>query len=122
MPTDEIGQMCCVLSDSRVLIGGCSENGNSTYIEMFRVESGPCISSLHRIHVPEAYRWFSATSGSDMLVAMTYPKSPNLDQSVRVHRLRVNQLQEFARVDLNMPLYLIWLADRLLATKWSDET
>ena len=48
-------------------------------MELFRVESGPRIALVHRIHVLEVYHWFSATCGSDTLVAMTY-----FDQSVGV--------------------------------------
>ena len=105
--TDGIGQISCALSDSRVLIG----DFKSTYMELFRVESGPRIARVHRIHVPEMYDWLSATCGSDTLVAMTYP---NPDQSVRVHRLRGDRLEELARIQLKCPKILMWLADRLL--------
>ena len=84
------GTICCALSDSRVLVGEC----DSTYMELFRVESGPRIARVHRIHVPEKYWWFSATSGSDTLVAMSY----ETDQSVRVYRLRDDRLEELARI------------------------
>ena len=77
--TDRLGLISCALSDSRVLIGGWI----STYMELFRVESGSRIVRVHRIRVPEEFRWFSATCGSDTLVAMSYR-----DYSVRVHRLR----------------------------------
>ena len=80
-------------------------------MEMFRVESGPRIARLYRIHVPEEYFWFSATCTSDTLVAMTYPKP---DQSVRLHRLRDDRLEELARIQLKQPDKLMWLADRLL--------
>ena len=102
--TDGRGRISCPLSDSRVLIG------NWQYMELFRVESGPRIARVHRIHVPEEYRWFSATCGSDTLVAMTYPKP---DQSVRVHRLRGDRLEELARIQLKDPNTLLWLADRM---------
>ena len=126
--TDGIGQISCALSDSRVLIG------NS--MELFRVESGPRIALVHRIHVPEEYYWFSATSGSDTLVAMSYPlpskeltKGPRkilhrtdpLGHSVRVHRLRGDQLDELARIQLKSPYYLLWLADRLLVADFDRE-
>ena len=47
--TDRMGWNCCALSDSRVLIG------NSTYMELFRVEGGQRIARVHRIHVPQQY-------------------------------------------------------------------
>ena len=64
--TDGRGQISCALSDSRVLIG----EPYSTYMELFRVESGPRIARVHPIHVPEKYLWFSATCGNDMLVPL----------------------------------------------------
>ena len=105
--TDGEGQISCALSDSRVLIG---EN-NSRYMELFRVESGPRIARVHRVHVPEEFFWFSATCGSDTLVAMCYPTR---DKSVRVHRLRGDRLEELARIQLKKPTHLMSLADRLL--------
>ena len=109
--TDRIGRISCALSDSRVLIG------NSTYMELFRVESGPHIARVHHIHVPEQYKWFSATCGSDTLVAMTYPTP---DQSVRVHRLRGDRLEELARIQLRVPYRLLWLADQLLVADFDE--
>ena len=111
--TDEIGRISCALSYSQVLIG----EWDTTYMELFRVESGPRIARVLRIHVPEKYWWFSATCGSDTLVAMCYPKTnvlPNGDNSVRVHRLRGDRLEELARIQLKDPNDLLWLADRLL--------
>ena len=104
--TDGEARISCALSDSRVLIG----YGFVQYMELFRVESGPRIARVHRIHVPEEYGWFSATCGSDTLVAMSY----EYDNSVRVHRLRGDRLEELARIQLKQPLYLLWLTDRLL--------
>ena len=106
--TDGRGFISCALSDSRVLIG----QYNSTYMELFRVESGPRIARVHRIHMPEKYWSFSATCGSDTLVAMSYPSY--IDNSVRVHRLRGDRLEELARILLKRPQFLLWLADRLL--------
>ena len=63
------------------------------YMKLFRVESGPRIARVHRIHVPEMYHLFSATRGSDTLVAMFYRY---MGQSVRVHRLRGDRLKELA--------------------------
>ena len=52
---DGDGHMCCALSDSRVLVG----EWDSTYMELFRVESGPIlIARLCRIDVPKKYRQF----------------------------------------------------------------
>ena len=109
--TDEIGVISCTLSDSRVLIGSGGDSSFSPYMELFRLESGPRIARLHRIHVPEKYRWFSATCTSDTLVAMSYK-----DKSVRLHRLRGDRLEELARIQLKNSRYLLWLADRLLVT------
>ena len=116
-----VGHISCAVSDSRVLIG----DSNSKYMEMFRVESGPRIAPVHRIHVPEKYNSFSATCGSDTLVAMSYPKTENIrkgDNSVRVHRLRGDRLEELARIQLKQPLYLLWLADRLLLAERDEKT
>ena len=66
----------CALSDSRVLIG----SGNSTYMQLLRMQSDSLIERVHRIDVSEKYCWFSATYDRDTLVAMSY-----YDQSVRVH-------------------------------------
>ena len=70
--TDGEGIVCCALSDSRVLIGGGSEFGSKNdYLKLFRVESCPHIGSVHRIHVPEQYLWFSETCNTETLVAMS---------------------------------------------------
>ena len=108
--TDGVGYISCALSDSRVLIGYGGNEIFSHYMELFCVESGPRIARVHRIHVPEGYIWFSATCGSDTLVAM----SSKNDNSVRVHRLRGDRLEEFTRILLNNPLQVLLLADRLL--------
>ena len=97
--------MCCALKDSRVLFG----NLNSTDMELFRVESGSRIAPVHRIHLPEKYYWFSATCGSDMLVALRYE-----DMSMRVHRLRDDRLEELARNQLRCTGQFLWLGNRLL--------
>ena len=112
--TDGMGKISSALSDSRVLIG----QWQSTYMELFRVESGPRIARVYRIHVPEEFRWFSATCGRDTLVAMSYPLR---DKSVRVHRLRGDRLEELARIQLKKPYYLVWLADRLLVAEYDTE-
>ena len=115
--TEGIGHTICVLSDSRVFIGKWS----STYLELFRVVrtwfGDNSITRLHRILVPEEFRWFSATCSSDTLVAMSYPKQ---DNSVRVHRLRGDRLEELARIQLTEPWTLLWLADRLLVADFDE--
>ena len=121
MQTNGYGMISCALSDSRVLI---EEWINSTYMELFRVESGPRIARVHRIHLPEKYFWLSATCGSDTLVAMSYPKTeyiPNGDNSVRVHRLRGDRLEELARIQLKNLHNLLWLADRLLVADYDSK-
>ena len=115
--TDGRGYIICALSESRVLIG----DYNSKYMELFRVESGPRIA---RIHVPAKYFSFSATCGSDTLVAMSYPKEEynnTPDNSVRVHRLRGDRLEELARIQLKYPQRLLWLADRLLVADYDSK-
>ena len=111
--TDGRVYIICALSDSRVLIG------YSYCMELFRVESGPRIARVHRIHVPEQdyWYWFSATCGSDTLVAMSYEN----DNSVRVHLLRGDRLEELARIQLKFPTHLCWLADRLLVADFDRE-
>ena len=110
---DGEGWISCALSDSRVLIGEWS----SSYMELFRMESGPRIARLHSIHMPEEYWWFSATCGSDTLVAMSYLLR---DNSVLVHRLRGDRLEELARIQLKEPQLLLWLADRLLVADFDE--
>ena len=112
--TDRLGSISCALSDSRVLIG---EN-NSTYMKLFRVESGPRIARVHRIRVPEEYFSFSATCGSETLVAMCYWESV---KSVRVHQLRGDRLEELTCIQLKRPNRLLWLADRLLVADYDSE-
>ena len=102
---------CCALNDSRVLIGHL----NFTCIELFRVESGSRIERVHLIHVSEKYRYFSAMSSSDTLVAMSFD-----DESGRVNRLRDDRLEELARIRLKDPHRLVWLADRLLVAESND--
>ena len=87
------------------------------------MESGQRIASLHRIHVNEAFYWFSATSRSDTLVAMSYPETeyhPNADNSVRLHLLRGDRLEELTRIQLTNQYYLLWLADRLLVSNYDE--
>ena len=110
--TDGDRDISCALSDSRVLIG----ERRSTYMELFRVESGPRIARVHRIYVLKRYRWFSAMCSSDTLVAMSYDK----DEYVLVHRLRGDRLEELARIQLKIPDKLVWLADRLLVAESND--
>ena len=99
--TEGMGWICCALNHSRVLVGEC----DSTYMELFRVQSGPSIARS-RIHVPEEYKRFSATSGSDTLVAMSF----SADQSVRVYRLcGGDQLDALALIRLTTPGALLWL-------------
>ena len=81
------------------------------------MQSGARIARVHRIDVSEQYMWCSATSGSDTLVAMSYWE----DESVRVNRLRDDRLEEPARIRLQRPEHLLWLADRLLVTEWNKD-
>ena len=111
--TEGEGWICCALTDSRVLIG----QYNSTYMELFRVEGGSIIERAC-IRVSEKYDWFSTRCNIDTLVAKTYPFT---DQSVRVYRLRGDQLEELSRIQLNYPRGVLWLADRFLVTDWDNE-
>ena len=65
--------------------------------------------------MPEQYYWFSSTCGNDTLVAMSYVN----DQSVRVHRMLGDRLED-SRIELNKPRHLMWLADRLLVSEDSN--
>ena len=115
---DGEGQISCALSDSRVLIGVEDLHQlDSQYMELFRVESGPLIARVHRIHTHECYSSFSAMCGSDTLVAMTYPDQ---DQSVRIHRLLSDRLEELSRIMMNNPDNLLWLADRLIVSDFDE--
>ena len=80
------------------------------------VQSGARIERVHRIRVSKKYRNFSATSGSNTLVAICFE-----NDSVRVNRLRDDRLEELARIRLQSPSLLLWLAHRLLVTE-SNET
>ena len=100
-------------------------SGDSKYLELLRVdvavgvESGARVASVDRLDVTEQYYWFSATCGSDTLVAMSY----ETDQSVRVYRLRGDRrLEPLARTQLQAPHHLLWRADRLLVAEWNEET
>ena len=110
--TERKGEICCALSDSRVLIG----QYYSTNMEQFRVESGPRIVRVHLLHKLKKYYYFSAMYGSDTLVAMTY-QSPDQSyydyKSVHLHRLPGDRLEKFARIQLKEPCRLVLLADRL---------
>ena len=115
MQTDKKASICCTLSDSRVLVG----KRDSAYMELFRVNSGPRIAFVHRIHVYDKYMSFSATNGSDTLVAMSYS-----DQSVHVHRLCGYLLEELSRVQLEQSFEyeLLWLGDRLAVVEFNKDT
>lgn len=95
----------CELSDSRALVG----EYNSKYMELFRVESGPHIARVRRIHVPEEFRCFAATFEKVTLVAMSY------DSDVVLNSLNDDRLEELSRITLRDPYHLLWLSDRLLA-------
>ena len=101
-----IGSICCAVSDSRLLIG----NSKDSYMELFRVESGPRVTLLHRINVPKIYYNFSVSGSGEELVAVSYKNS------VCVNRLCHNRLEEISRIQLRS-CNLLWLGDRLLATE-----
>ena len=99
--TDGYGQISCALSDSRVLIG----QYNYMYMELSRALRGSTASTCP-ISTAGSLRRAAAT-----LVATSHPFT---DQSVRVHRLHGDRLEELARIQLKYPEVLLWLADRLL--------
>ena len=104
-----IGSICCAVSDSRMLVG----TSNDSYMELFRVESGPRVTLLHRINVPEIYYDFSVSGSGEELVAVLYKNS------VCVNRLCHNRLEEISRIQLSSR-NLLWLGDRLLVTEHID--
>ena len=114
------GKLCgsFALSDSRVLVG---EYG-STYMELFRVESGSRIAHISRIQLSEHYLDFSATSGGDTLVATSF----KTEKWVRVYRLLCDRLEELAciRFKINEPCALLWFDERtlLVATQNADSS
>ena len=101
---------CSVLSDSQVLVG----QWYSTDLELYRVESGRIVY-VNRIHLPEQYKWFTATSSTDTCVALFYD-----DDTVRVHRLHENKLDELARMDAHAPR-LVWLDGRLTVNEYDAD-
>ena len=113
--TAQLATLSCELSDARVLLGA----DGSAYLELFRMQtarglftSGPRIAHEHFIRVSETYRCVSATCiGIDTLVAISY-----VDQSVRVHRLVGDELEEITRVRLERPHLIVWIATRLLVS------
>ena len=112
-----IGSICCAVSDSRLLIG----SKKVTYMELFRVESGPRVTLLNRIDVPEIYFDFSVSSSSgEELVAVFYK------DSVCVNRLCRDRLEEISRIQLNYwrsshaSGNVLWLGARLLVTENID--
>lgn len=112
------GDMSCSLNNSRVLIG----EWNSTFMELFRVASAARISSVHRIRVPEKYTRFSATVCEDILVAMSYWNTGISEDSVCLYKLCDDRLEERSRIQLNSLFHLQWVAGRLLASEWYEET
>ena len=95
---NRLPNVCCTLSDSRVLLG----SGRSLEMDLFGVNGGPRIAHS-RIHVPDKYRWFSATSSNGCcgtLVALSDENSP----VVSVHQLVNDRLEELARIAFNEPV------------------
>lgn len=116
--TKGLGNIICPLNDAQVLIG----QRDSTYMELFRVDSDSRINRVHRIHLSEVFSAFAATYGygSDILVAL----SNREDRSVRLHRLRGDRFafEELSRVQLKLPDHLLWFNQHLLVTDWVEET
>ena len=112
VPIANSGRMCGALSNSRLLVG----EYESSYVELFHVQSGPLIEHISRIRVNEQYWWFSATGGSDALVAMSY----KTEESVCVHRLLGDRLELIAPILLRKPYHLLWLDDRILVAQEAD--
>ena len=82
------------------------------------------MKEVHTFHLSETYQFFTASCDSEDLVAMSYSTSYRSNrtdqQSVRVHRLHGNRLQEIARVELESPYKLLWLTDLLLVDDFNN--
>lgn len=103
----------CELSDSRVLIG----EFDSSYMELFRIESGPRIARINPVQVDVKYRRMSATCGLDTLVAISC-----YGPEVRLYLLCIDKLEELARTQIIEPQMILFVADRLLATEQYDKS
>lgn len=106
-------KISCALNNSQMLIGAFDSN----YMELYRVDTNRHIARVNRIVIKEPYIYFSATCGSDTLVAMTYSS----DKSVRVHRLRGDRLELVTRLKMNEPKYLLWYSERLLVAEGENQ-
>ena len=105
-------KICCALSDSRVLFG----RPDLDYMELFRVESGPRITHVHRIYLPESYSNFVATGAGETLVAMAYK------ESVSVNHLCGDHLKEISRIQSSDCCNVLSLGDRLLVSESNAST
>ena len=110
LQTEVQGLQCCAMSDSRVIIGA---NGK---LELYRVQSSIVLmTSIGWIEDLGYFNLFSAF-GSD--VAILYS-----DESVRLHRLCSERLEEPARIQWkSLDVYLLWQSDRLVATEYYEDT
>ena len=84
-------------------------------MELFRVESGPRITHVQRIYLPESYSNFVAVAGGETLVAMAY------EDSVSVNRLCGDHLKEISRIQ-SSDCNVLSLADRLLVSESNAST
>ena len=100
---------CCAFGQSQVLVG----EYHSSSLELFRLKNASRIELLHRIRVPLNYSDFATKRGSDTLVATC---STN-DNSVHVHRMSGDKLEELALIRLERPSKLLWLPERLLVVE-----
>lgn len=108
-----VGWICHALTDSQVLVG----QYHTKHMELLRVTNRPHIEHVKRIDAPKQYATFSATCGSETLVAMCF--MPEFSKYVRLYRLHSDRpLEKLARVKLAHIWEVMWLnANLLLAAK-----
>ena len=73
------------------------------------------------LRVGERYDWFSASSGSDTLVAIKYRRYRSPDKWVGVYILCGDRLEELSRIQLTSPFKLLLLAHRLLVSNLGND-
>ena len=110
LQTEVQGLQCCAMSDSRVIIGADGK------LELYCVQSS--IVLITRIEWTEDSGYFNLFSASGSDVAILYS-----DESVRLHRLCSERLEEPARIQWkSLDVYLLWQSDLLFATEYYEDT
>lgn len=123
--TSGVGNIICELKDqsqSQVLVG----QKDSTYMELFSVDSDSHIRRQHKIQVRDIFSTFVATRSTpdsggvaDTLVAM----SLNEKHTILLGRLVVNRLEDLLRIQMDRHIvHLLWPSStdtsRLLAAEF----